>query len=232
MVANFVWTFTTDNPPSVSATTPVNASVSFPSTNITVTFDESVNASASSFTISCTTSGAHTFALSGGPTTWTLDPTTDFTGGETCTVTVVAAQVTDTDAGDPPDNMTTDYVFSFGIDSAPTVVMTSPANSLTPDQASNINIVITYSEPVTAGGTAYTIICTNPVPPPFPSNRPFVLSGNGTAVHTLDPNTNLPAGKDCTVTILAAQITDVDTNDPPDNMAADYTFAFHVDANP
>src|SRR6185436_13396668 len=102
MVANFVWTFTTDNPPSVSATTPVNASASFPSTNITVTFDESVNASASSFTISCTTSGAHTFALSGGPTTWTLDPTTDFTDGETCTVTVVAAQVTDTDAGDPP----------------------------------------------------------------------------------------------------------------------------------
>jgi len=232
MAANFVWTFTTDNPPSVTATTPTNSSVSFPATNVTVTFDEAVNATGSSFTISCTSSGSHAFSLSGGPTTWTLDPTVDFTGGETCTVTVVAAQVTDVDAGDPPDNMVTDYVFSFGIDSAPTVLSTSPTNSLTPDQASNVNIVITYDEPVTASGTAYTIICTNPVPPPFPSNRPFVLSGNGTAVHTLDPNTNLPAGKDCTVSILASQITDVDTNDPPDNMAADYNFAFHVDANP
>jgi methionine-rich copper-binding protein CopC len=224
MLANFVWSFTTDNPPSVTATTPTNASVSFPSTNITVTFDEAVNATGSSFTISCTTSGSHAFSLSGGPTTWTLDPTTDFTGGETCTVTVVAAQVTDVDAGDPPDNMVADYVFSFGIDSAPTVVSTSPTNSLTPDQASNINIVITYDEPVTAGGTAYTIMCN--------TNRPFVLSGNGTAVHTLDPNTNLPAGQNCTVSILASQITDVDTNDPPDNLAANYNFAFHVDANP
>src|SRR6185436_13396419 len=131
MVANFVWTFTTDNPPSVSATTPVNASVSFPSTNITVTFDESVNASASSFTISCTTSGAHAFNLSGGPTTFTLDPTVDFTGGETCTVTVLAAQVTDQDAGDPPDNMLANYVFSFSIDAAPTVTTVTPTNGST-----------------------------------------------------------------------------------------------------
>jgi methionine-rich copper-binding protein CopC len=227
MAANFVWSFTTDTPPSVTATTPTNASVSIPATNITVTFSEPVNAGGSSFTISCTSSGTHSYNLSGGPTTWTLNPDSDFTEGETCTVTVVAAQVTDTDAGDPPDNMVSDYVFTFSIDSAPFVVTTVPANSLSPDQASNVNIVITYSEPVTAGGTAYTLSCT-----PSNTSRPFVLSGNGTAVHTLDPNTNLPAGQNCTVSILASQITDVDTNDPPDNMAANYSFTFHVDANP
>ncbi len=225
LTANYVFSFTIDNPPTVTTTTPTNASVSIPATNIVVNFSEAVNAGGSSFSISCTTSGAHSYTISSSPSTsFTLNPDSDFTEGETCTVTVVAAQVTDTDAGDPPDNMVSDYVFTFSIDSAPTVVMTTPANSLTPDQASNINIVITYSEPVTAGGTAYSIMCN--------TNRPFVLSGNGTAVHTLDPNTNLPAGQNCTVNILAAQITDVDTNDPPDNMAANYSFAFHVDLNP
>ena len=42
--------------------------------------------------------------VSGGPTTFTLDPTADFAGGETCTVTIVAASVTDQDTHDPPEH--------------------------------------------------------------------------------------------------------------------------------
>src|SRR6185503_2632172 len=95
------------------------------------------------------------------------------------------------------------------------------------NSASNVNIVITYSEAVNASGTAYTIACT-----PSNTSRPFVLSGNGTATHTLDPTFNLQAGNTCTVSILASQISDVDANDPPDNMAANYSFSFTVDANP
>ena len=37
------------------------------------------------FTITCATSGAHEFTQSGGPTEFTLDPTTDFAQGESCT---------------------------------------------------------------------------------------------------------------------------------------------------
>jgi hypothetical protein len=52
-------------------------------------------------------------AASGGPTTATLDPTTDFGAGEVCTLTVVAAEVSDQDSADPPDNRAADNVFDF-----------------------------------------------------------------------------------------------------------------------
>ncbi|HEX8635005.1 MAG TPA: lamin tail domain-containing protein [Pyrinomonadaceae bacterium] len=108
-----------DNPPTVQSTTPAdNATAVAVNSNISVTFNEPVTATANSFQISCATSGTHAFTLSGGTTTYTLDPTTDFTQGEVCTVTVVAAQVTDQDG--TADQMAADYVFDF------TVINTTP----------------------------------------------------------------------------------------------------------
>jgi predicted extracellular nuclease len=108
-----------DNPPTVTSTVPADNATNIPvDANISVTFSEPVNATESSFQINCATSGAHAFTLSGGATTYTLNPTTDFTQGEVCTVTVVAAQVTDQD--DTPDQMAADYVFDF------TVINTTP----------------------------------------------------------------------------------------------------------
>lgn len=108
-----------DVAPTVASTAPAdNATGIAVNSNITVTFSEAVTATASSFQINCATSGAHAFTLSGGPTTYTLDPTTDFTQGEVCTVTVVAAQVTDQDG--TPEQMAADYVFDF------TVINTAP----------------------------------------------------------------------------------------------------------
>ena len=69
--------------------------------------------STASFSISCATSGAHAFALSGADAAYTLDPVTDFAVGETCTVTVDDQGVSDADADDPPDTMAADRVFSF-----------------------------------------------------------------------------------------------------------------------
>ena len=83
------------------------------SSDVTVTFSEPVSVSAATFSISCATSGAHAFALSGSSATYTLDPTTDFAVGETCTVTVDDQGVTDSDTNDPPDTMAADRVFSF-----------------------------------------------------------------------------------------------------------------------
>jgi predicted extracellular nuclease len=108
-----------DIAPTVQSTSPLdNATNVAVNANVSVTFSEPVTATASSFQISCTTSGTHAFTLSGGPTTYTLDPTTDFTSGEVCTVTVFAAQVTDQDG--TPNQMAADYVFDF------TVVNTTP----------------------------------------------------------------------------------------------------------
>ncbi len=103
-----------ENPPQVQTTTPSNGgSVGTLDANLTINFSEDVNVAGAWFDISCTGSGAHTATVSGGPQTFTLDPDVDFDGGETCTVTIFAAQVTDVDLDDPPDNMSADFVFSF-----------------------------------------------------------------------------------------------------------------------
>jgi uncharacterized protein len=103
-----------DAAPSVSSTNPAGGATSVSNnSNIDITFSENVNVTGSWFNISCGTSGTHTAAVSGGPTTFTLDPDTDFVNSESCTVTIVAAQVADQDANDPPDNMLADHIFSF-----------------------------------------------------------------------------------------------------------------------
>ncbi|HAV77211.1 MAG TPA: hypothetical protein DCX53_07645 [Anaerolineae bacterium] len=103
-----------DSAPSVSSTSPVNGATDIAiDASIDVTFSESVNVTGSWFDISCGTSGVHTATVSGGPTTFTLNPDSDFANSETCTTTIFATQVTDQDSNDPPDNMAADFVFSF-----------------------------------------------------------------------------------------------------------------------
>ena len=140
---------TGDNAPAVSATSPLDGAtdVGFNS-NITITFNEAVNVSSAWYTISCTTSGSHTAVQSGGSTTFTLDPTTDFDFSESCTVTVIASEVTDQDTVDPPDNMLANYVFSFAtepVPPAPTFIHDiqgaahiSPLNGTTPGNVPGI----------------------------------------------------------------------------------------------
>ncbi|HEY7282146.1 MAG TPA: lamin tail domain-containing protein, partial [Actinomycetota bacterium] len=104
-----------DPAPAVSSTSPANGSGQNPvGTNISVTFSEPVDVTGSWFSISGSASGAHTAGQGGGPTTFTLDPDTDFADGENVTVTIVAADVTDQDASDPPDTMAADFTFTFG----------------------------------------------------------------------------------------------------------------------
>jgi len=111
--------------PSVTSTTPANGSSGVPvGSNVSITFSEPVNVTGSWFSISCGSSGAHTATASGGPATFTLDPNADFSQGETCTVTIVAANVSDQDTNDPPDTMTADYVFSFTVETAPIAIHT------------------------------------------------------------------------------------------------------------
>ena len=69
-----------------------------------------------------------------------------------CTATVFAAQVADQDSGDPPDTLAANYVFTFGVDAAPTVTSTTPATG-TLNVASTSNIVVNFSEPVNVTGS-------------------------------------------------------------------------------
>jgi len=103
-----------DTAPSVLTTTPAEAAMNVAvDANIEINFSEAVDVSGSWFGIECASSGSHTAAFSGGPTTFTLDPDVDFDNSETCTITVFAAQLADQDTDDPPDNMDADFDFSF-----------------------------------------------------------------------------------------------------------------------
>lgn len=107
---------TVDAVPAVSSTTPAHGSTGFLLTNnIVVVFTEQVSVSASSFSLGCS-SGPQSFSVSGSGTgTITIDPVNSLPSGDTCTVTVVAAQVSDVDADDGPDTMAEDYGFSFQV---------------------------------------------------------------------------------------------------------------------
>jgi len=103
---------TGDAAPTISSTIPANTAGHVAiDANIDINFNEDVTVTGSWFDISCTTSGAHTATVSGGPQNFTLNPDANFAEGESCTVTITAAQVADQDG--TPDNMALDYIFSF-----------------------------------------------------------------------------------------------------------------------
>jgi predicted extracellular nuclease len=103
-----------DSAPSVSSSTPANDAADVaPNSNVTITFSEDVATTGDWYSISCTSSGPHPASVTGGPQSYTLDPATDFSLNESCTVTVRAAGVSDTDENDPPDQMAADHTFTF-----------------------------------------------------------------------------------------------------------------------
>ncbi|HOU40255.1 MAG TPA: ExeM/NucH family extracellular endonuclease, partial [Promineifilum sp.] len=109
-----------DVAPTVTSTTPANSATNVAlAADISVTFSEAVTVSGAWYTISCANSGTHTATVSGGPTTFTLNPDINFTGGELCTVTIESTLVADQDG--TADNMTADYTFSFTTTTPPAV---------------------------------------------------------------------------------------------------------------
>jgi DNA/RNA endonuclease G (NUC1)/methionine-rich copper-binding protein CopC len=214
-----------DIAPTVVSTTPVNGATNVPvSSNVVINFSESVSATASAFSIQCPTGSPQTFTQSASPnSSFTLTPTSSLPFNTVCTVTVTANQITDTDISDPPDQMAADHVFSFTTaspaDTAPSVISTTPANGATNVSVSS-NVVINFSESVSATASAFSIQC------PTGSPQAFAQSGSPNTTFTLNPTADLPSGTTCTVTVTASQISDTDANDPPDQMASNYSFSF------
>ena len=102
---------TPDAAPTVSSTSPAaNATGVAVSSNISINFSEAVSLASGWYSISCP-SGARTAVQSGSGSSYTLNPGTDFAAGETCSVSIVAAKVTDIDG--TPTPMPANYNFSF-----------------------------------------------------------------------------------------------------------------------
>ncbi len=105
-----------DDAPSVVSTDPARGNTAVErDAVVTVTFSEPVTAPTSAFSLVCSTSGTKTLDVRGGPTTFILDPATDFVRGDSCTLTVVADNVSDVDAQDPPDHPAADYTTTFAV---------------------------------------------------------------------------------------------------------------------
>jgi len=99
--------------PRVTATTPAAGGILGDPETISISFSEAVNVAGSWYRISCGVTGNHTGIVSGGPQTFVLSGLGDFAPSESCTGTVFAASVTDQDSDDPPDNMTSDFNWTF-----------------------------------------------------------------------------------------------------------------------
>ncbi|HUQ89923.1 MAG TPA: Ig-like domain-containing protein, partial [Vicinamibacterales bacterium] len=210
-----------DSAPAVIGTSPASGALNVPvDSTIAITFSESVNATPDAFAVSC--GGPIAVSQTASPAaTISLKPNSDLPFSTHCTVTVLAAKISDQDANDPPDQMAANYTFSFdtisAADDAPSVASVSPADGTTAVPVSS-NIVVTFSEVVTATVHAFTVDCAGP--------RTFSQTGSASASFTIDPDVDLPYGTVCTVATNAAEIFDADTNDPPDSMAANMTFSF------
>jgi predicted extracellular nuclease len=102
--------------PSVATVVPADGATNVDAAaSVTVTFSEPVQLAAGAVALACTTSGTVAATVSGGPSTYSLDPGSDLASGEVCTVTVSAAGVTDVDVADPPDTMAADFVSTFTV---------------------------------------------------------------------------------------------------------------------
>jgi len=123
--------------PGVIYTTPASGSVNVATTGtVTIMFNEAVNFTMSSFTLTGNLSGAHLATVTGGPQTYTLTPTTPFSEGEIVTLTLPAAQVTDAATGlqHPGADFTANFI-TFS--SAPLAIHTVQGSGLASAYANN-----------------------------------------------------------------------------------------------
>ncbi len=102
-------------------------------------------------------------------------------------------------------------------DAAPTVKSTDPGNGNS-EVAPTEDLAVTFSEPVTADDGALTLAC---------DGSPVATTVSGAdASYTLDPESDLPQGARCTLTVHADKVADQDGDPTP--MGKDKSVTFRV----
>jgi Bacterial Ig-like domain len=109
-------------------------------------------------------------------------------------------------------------------DLPPAVQSTSPASGAT-DVARDADLAVTFDEPVDVTGGWFDITCGTS------QGHTATVSG-GPQTFTLDPDSDFAYGESCTFTVYAQNVTDQDTNDPPNLMVADHVATFQTVAAP
>jgi hypothetical protein len=143
---------------------------------------------------------------------FTYDPPAGYAGVDSLEYTIHSGSATST----------AKVALLVDADAAPAVYGTNPTNGAT-DATPGGPIVVQFSEPVNVSlSGSFVVACTS-------SGHFFTMSGSGTSTVTLYPTTSLQTGDTCMVTVLAAGVSDVDTNDGPDHLAENYYFSFEVE---
>jgi uncharacterized protein len=105
-------------------------------------------------------------------------------------------------------------------DLAPEVSDTFPDNGAT-NFPINANLTVTFSEPVNVTPSWFELTCNS-----LPVSATFSPGSSPASSFTIDPSVALPDGANCTLKVLANQVSDQDGFDPPDNMVMNFTVGF------
>lgn len=103
-------------------------------------------------------------------------------------------------------------------DDPPRVVSTVPAANAT-DLAVLSELTVTFSEPVTLKKDWLTLACTK-------SGTHTGTTSGGPMTWTVSLAAPVAAGQTCQATVIASKVTDSDSDDPPDGLAANVTWSF------
>ena len=104
-------------------------------------------------------------------------------------------------------------------DAAPAVADTTPDGGATQVPLDS-DVSITFSEPVDLAADAVSISCADS------GVHTAVRSGGRPGPFTFNPDADFVRNETCTVTVSAAGVSDQDADDPPNNMAANFSFSF------
>ncbi len=145
---------------------------------------------------------------------FTITPSGAFADGESCTLSVTASAVKDSGNASPVANTSVAYTL---VNAAPSVTATTPANGAT-NVSPTAALSVDFSEPVTAGTTAFALNCassgTHPLSYPTTGSR-----------FTLTPSGAFTGSEACTLSISAAGLRDANNATPTGNTSVSYTVA-------
>jgi predicted extracellular nuclease/methionine-rich copper-binding protein CopC len=213
-----------DAPPSLLDKQPADGASAIAITSpISVIFSEPVSLSEPWYKILCTKSGEHTAVVNGSGDDYTLLPDEPFAYSENCQVTLFGVAINDLDGSPQPMEADVQWQFTIEaeVDSTPQIVDSYPIDGASGFPLSAA-LSITFSEPVEMTESALNLSCSD-------SGDLNLQVDAGPLQFQLQPDSELAPGELCTLTLNSAGVSDLDPDDPPDQMAADWQISFRTD---
>ncbi|GAC1700663.1 MAG: hypothetical protein NVS9B4_02450 [Candidatus Acidiferrum sp.] len=225
LASQFIWTFTTNPPPTVVATVPTSGASSVAiATPVTATFSRAMDATSlttSTFTVTDPGAAPVAGAVTYNGVTATFTPTTTLAGSTLYTATIT------TGAKDPTGSpLSSNFVWTFTTSTIPKVTSTNPANGAL-NVPVNQKITATFTEAmnpatITALGT-FTVAATSG----GAAVAGAITYDGASRTAIFSPTTNLTANTSYTATVTTAA-----QSVPGNGLASNYVWSFTAGANP